>query len=158
MFTSGIETIEASGLWLHQQVIPSKGLVFGTDASGGAGSADHRTRVVSWSVVAAKVEGQSFEVVATLSGREPLGTTVTQGEAKALSVLLQRTSGPIQVVADSAAAISQAEAKTWKQSHWPIWGDSFEETQIADSLDQIPPYQRRIPGFARKGLTLEMEG
>ena len=127
MFTSGIETIEASGLWLHQQVIPTKGLVFGTDASGGAGSADHRTRVVSWSVVAAKVEGQSFEVVATLSGREPLGTTVTQGEAKALSVLLQRTSGPIQVVADSAAAISQAEAKTWKQSHWPIWGDSFEE-------------------------------
>ena len=89
----GDGSIVRTGLWLSQPKIGTQGLVFGTDASGGPGSKDPRTRIVTWSVIAGSWGPEKFVTLGSLSGVEPPGSSVTQGEAKALAQLLRHTEG-----------------------------------------------------------------
>ena len=63
---------------------------------------------------------EKFVTLGSLSGVEPPGSSVTQGEAKALAQLLKHTEGEAQVAVDSKGAISQQESKVQKSNHWGI--------------------------------------
>ena len=103
------------------------GLFFGTDASGGPGSKDPRTRIVTWSVIAGSWGPEGFVTLGSLSGVEPPGTSVIQGEAKALAQLLKNTEGEAQVAVDSKGAISQQESNVQKSNHYPAWYGCFPD-------------------------------
>ena len=96
-------------------------------ASGGPGSKDPRTRIVTWSVIAGSWGPEGFVSLGSLSGVEPPGTSVIQGEAKALAQLLKNTEGEAQVAVDSKGAISQQESKVQKSNHYPAWYGCFPD-------------------------------
>ena len=123
----GEGSIVRTGLWLSQPKICAQGLFFGTDASGGPGSKDPRTRIVTWSVIAGSWGPEGFVTLGSLSGVEPPGTSVIQGEAKALAQLLKNTEGEAQVAVDSKGAISQQESKVQKSNHYPAWYGCFPD-------------------------------
>ena len=74
----GEGSIVRTGLWLSQPKICAQGLFVGTDASGGPGSKDPRTRIVTWSVIAGSWGPEGFVSLGSLSGVEPPGTSVIQ--------------------------------------------------------------------------------
>ena len=95
-----------SGIWSPGTSVNADGLVFGTDATGTTN--DQRTRVVAAAVVACTLkEGQATEV-GRITQVLPPGTSVVQGEALALALLLRHTTGQAEVTADCRPAILQA--------------------------------------------------
>ena len=66
-------------------------------------------------------------VLGKASGRMPPGSSVAQGEARALVFVLSRVGGRLPVVSDSKAAISQAEAKSFRPSMHPVWDQVFPD-------------------------------
>ena len=96
-------------------------LVYGTDASGGGFSEDPRLRVVSWAAIVGVIADGRLTVLGKASGRLPPGSSVAQGEASALVFILSRVGGPLRVLSDSKAAISQAESKSFRPSMHPVW-------------------------------------
>ena len=122
-YARGRESIKRTGCWSNPSLVSAEGLVFGTDASGGVGSKDPRTGVVSWAVIAGRRPPQGIRIVGSISGRLEQGATVSQ--AMAMVQLLAHTEGKAMVISDSRLSISQAEAKVFKAAHWPIWQDWF---------------------------------
>ena len=108
-----------TGVWSSPGVVATEGLVFGTDATGT--SNDPRTRVVAIAVVACEIrEGVPIEV-GRLTQVLPPGTSVVQGEAMALAMLLARTTGKVPVTTDCLPAIRQAGAARFGASHANVW-------------------------------------
>ena len=114
-----------SGIWQPGTSIKADGLVFGTDATGTTN--DQRTRVVAAAVVACTLkEGQVTEV-GRITQVLPPGTSVVQGEAVALALLLRHTTGQIEVTADCRPAILQAGSSCFREAHASVWEDVWED-------------------------------
>ena len=62
-YVHGQESIKRTGCWSSQSQINTEGLIFGIDASGGVGSKNPRTSVVSWAVVAGIRTTRGIEMV-----------------------------------------------------------------------------------------------
>ena len=115
---------ECTGVWATDQVIRADGLIFSTDASGGPFSKDTRLRVVTYAVAAFKwVSGKSV-LIGSITGVLPHGSSVVQGETKALQVLHSRTIGAVDCSADCQPAIKIARKSlddrmscVWIRSH-----------------------------------------
>ena len=75
-------------------------LVVATDASGGPHSKDPRLRAVGWAVVVARRQGQSIEVLGTLSGVIMPPATVPQGEHMAIIEAIRHTTGQMDLTTD----------------------------------------------------------
>ena len=140
----------ASGIFLEN--IPDvSGMYVATDASGGPEGKDSRWRVVAWAVVVAQLPDGPFpvdnslsvsglEVVGTLKGVLQVGSSVAEGESRALCEAAKRTSGIITGCVDNKAAIAQAEDETL-QRKWPhIWGDSVPPDRY--KLEWIKSHQK----------------
>ena len=122
-----------------------------TDASGGPEGKDSRWRVVAWAVVVAQLPDGPFpvdnslsvsglEVVGTLKGVLQVGSSVAEGESRALCEAAKRTSGIITGCVDNKVAIAQAEDETL-QRKWPhIWGDSVPPDRY--KLEWIKSHQK----------------
>ena len=90
--------------------------------------------MVAWAAVLAQTPGGPFpvdrtisvpglEVVGTIKGALQVGSSVAEGESRALYELAHRTSGTITGCVDNKAAIAQAEDEKL-QSKWPhIWAE-----------------------------------
>ena len=129
--TSEQLTPVATGLFLETSV-DITGLYAASDASGGPEGKDARWRVVAWAAVLAQPPGGPFpvdstisvpglEVVGTIRGALQVGSSVAEGESRALFELARRTSGTITGCVDNKAAIAQAEDEKL-QRKWPhIW-------------------------------------
>ncbi|CAE7465200.1 unnamed protein product [Symbiodinium microadriaticum] len=105
--------------------VNADGLVFGTDATGTTN--DQRTRVVAAAVVACTLkEGQATEV-GRITQVLPPGTSVVQGEALALALLLRHTTGQVEVTADCRPAILQAGSNSFREAHANVWESVWEE-------------------------------
>ena len=124
-FSSGDESLRVEGRWLQPFPKGESELVYGTDASGGKFSSDPRLRVVSWSAVVGRVHEGKLIVLGKASGRLPPGSSIAQGEARALVFVLGKVEASSRVISDSKAAISQAEAKVFRPSMHPIWDHQF---------------------------------
>ena len=131
--TSEQLTPVATGLFL-ETAVDITGLYAASDASGGPEGKDARWRVVAWAAVLAQTPGGPFpvdrtisvpglEVVGTIKGALQAGSSVAEGESRALYELAHRTSGIITGCVDNKAAIAQAEDEKL-QSKWPhIWAE-----------------------------------
>ena len=130
----GDESLRVEGRWLEPFPDLSPELVFGADARGGGFSADPRLRVVSWAAIVGVVKDGRLIVLGKASGRMPPGSSVAQGEARALVFVLSRVGGRLPVVSDSKAAISSAAVDA------SCMGPGFSrEAQTLDGVDQVPP-------------------
>jgi hypothetical protein len=78
--------------------------VFATDASGGPGARDPRTRFVTWSVIVADVQGPTPLLKGSLVGYLPQAS-IYAGEAFALLQAAQSALRPIDVTADCQGVV-----------------------------------------------------
>ncbi len=120
-YLHGRASLTRTGVFASGQPVPTEGLVFATDASGGARSADTRLRITTWSVVAAVLVDGMPQEVGHLTGVCAPGTSIPTGESMALNFCLDNTVGPVDVTADCQPAKKQAESKTMRAQHWPAW-------------------------------------
>jgi len=123
--------IRCSGVFAGE-LLPAKGLFYGTDASGGPKGEDARLRVVSWAVVAIRLTQNHdadplYDVVGTMTGSLQVGATVNEGEATALDQLAARAPAQVNVAVDSKVAIRWCRASSGKQPKPSIWTTSAEE-------------------------------
>ena len=114
-----------SGIWQAGTLVQADGLVFGTDATGT--TSDQRTRVVAAAVVACTLENGIATEVGRITQVLPPGTSVVQGEALALTLLLRHTSGPLEVTVDCRPAILQAGSSNFRAAHANIWEEVWED-------------------------------
>ena len=114
-----------SGIWQAGTSVKAEGLVFGTDATGTTN--DQRTRVVAAAVVACTLKDGLVTEVGRITQVLPPGTSVVQGEALALALLLRHTTGQIEVTADCRPAILQAGSSTFRAAHANVWEDVWED-------------------------------
>ena len=139
----------ATGIFLEN--LPDiSGLLVATDASGGPEGKDSRWRVVAWAVVVAQLPDGPFpvdntmsipglEVVGTVKGAMQVGSSVAEGESRALCEAAKRTSGIIRGCVDNKAAIAQAEDVQLQQK-WPhIWEASVSPNRF--QLEWIKSHQ-----------------
>ena len=139
----------ATGLLLEN--LPDiSGLFVATDASGGPEGKDSRWRVVTWAAVIAQLPDGPFpidssitvsglEVVGTIKGALQVGSSVAEGESRALFEVAHRTVGTVMGCVDNKAAIAQAEDEKLQQK-WPhIWGDFTPPNRY--QLDWIKSHQ-----------------
>ena len=139
---------ECTGAWLHEQVLCADGLVFATDASGGPYRVDPRLRVVAFAVTAFKWVSGEPVLVASITGVLPYGSSIVQGEAKALQVLNSRTTGAVDVTVDCKPAIKQVRntldsrvSCVWVRSH--LDQNAFSKEFGADQL-----WRKHVNGVA----------
>ena len=114
-----------SGIWQAGTLVQADGLVFGTDATGT--TSDQRTRVVAAAVVACTLKNGIATEVGRITQVLPPGTSVVQGEALALTLLLRHTSGPLEVTVDCRPAILQAGSSNFRAAHANIWEEVWED-------------------------------
>ena len=114
-----------SGIWSPGTPVNAAHLVFGTDATGTTN--DARTRVVVAAVVACTLKDGQVTEVGRITQVLPLGSSVVQGEALALALLLRHTTGQVEVTADCRPAILQAGSTTFRETHANVWEDVWEE-------------------------------
>ena len=126
-YSYGEESLRIEGRWLEPFPDQNPELVYGTDASGGGFSEDPRLRVVSWAAIVGVIADGRLNVLGKASGRLPPGSSIAQGEASALVFILSRVGGPLRVLSDSKAAISQAESKSFRPSMHPVWDHLYPE-------------------------------
>ena len=118
--------LERTGLF-EGEIPEVADLVVATDASGGPYSKDPRLRAVGWAVIIARRQGQSIEVLGTLSGVLMPPATVPQGEHIAIIEAIRHTSGKMDLTTDCKGTL-----KTLKSAHphkkcIPEWGDVWHQ-------------------------------
>ena len=114
-----------SGIWSPGTLVDAAPYVFGTDATGT--TSDARTRVVVAAAVACTLTDGQVTEVGRITQVLPPGTSVVQGEALALALLLRHTTGQVEVTADCRPAILQAGSTTFREAHANVWEDVWEE-------------------------------
>ncbi|CAE7245871.1 unnamed protein product [Symbiodinium sp. CCMP2456] len=98
----------------QQQELDGGDLHFATDGSPG-GSQDPRFQVVTWGVVAFRILGSQIQVVGTATGPVTCEQTVFRAEAKAITYLVAKVQGNIEVALDAKGVKQLAErAARWK--------------------------------------------
>ena len=135
---------------LRENAPDISGLFVATDASGGPEGKDSRWRVVAWAAVIAQPPGGPFpvdgsltvpglEVVGTIKGALQVGSSVAEGESRALFEVAHRTAGTVRGCVDNKAAIAQAEDETLR-GKWPhIWDEPISPDRY--QLDWIKSHQ-----------------
>ena len=63
--------------------------------------------------------------------------------------LLVHTKGAAFVVSDSRVAISQAESKVFKASHWPVWADAPDRHRL--HIEWIESHQSKEDYILKQG-------
>eukprot|EP00439_Symbiodinium_sp_Y106_P049433 s3937_g6.t1 len=117
--------LKRTGFWAAGKPIDTADLLFATDATGT--TKDPRTRVVAAAVIACRwINGELVEV-GRLTQVLPPFTSVVQGEAMALALLLKHTKGQVEVTVDCQPAIVQAQCSFFKAAHTNVWEEVWED-------------------------------
>ena len=95
--------------------------------------------MVSWAVVA----GTRTEEGIRLGGfcLVDCGKRLQSAREAMAMVQLLAHKGPAFVISDSRVAISQAESKIFKASHWPVWADVHDRHRPC--VEWIGSHQRK---------------
>ena len=89
-------------------------LHFATDGSPG-GSQDPRFQVMTWGVIAFKIQGSEIQVVGSASGPVPCEQTVFRAEAQALVYLVGKVQGQLEVTTDAQSVTKAVRRRPgWK--------------------------------------------
>ena len=126
--------LECTGVFTRRPV-PTEGLRFAGDASGGPFTKDRRLRKVSYAVVAVKWDAEHTEwrcVGTIVANVDSHNQTVPYGEAAALRLCLQVTSGDVEFASDAQYVVRGARKVLARRpgsimTHPDLWKD------IADS-------------------------
>ena len=128
------------------EFLPDSSMCFGTDASGGPRGEDPRLRVVSWAVVAIRVDFRgpaqahqlNYEVLGTMSGTLQIGATVNDGESVALDKLAQWATQKVHVAVDSKVAIKRCLVADIhrKYSDSDVWTRTVDERGFVSFLEK----------------------
>ena len=102
-------------------------LVVATDASGGPHSRDPRLRAVGWAVVIARRQGQSIDVLGTLSGVIMPPATVPQGEHMAIIEAIRHTTGKMDLTTDCKGVLKTLQSTHPHKKTFPEWGDVWHQ-------------------------------
>ena len=117
--------LKHTGCWAAGEPIDTADLLFATDATGT--TKDPRTRVVAAAVIACRWTNGELVEVGRLSQVLPPFTSVVQGEAMALALLLKYTKGQVDATVDCKPAIAQAQCSFFKAAHANIWEEVWED-------------------------------
>ena len=92
----------------------AKDLHFATDGGPG-GSQDSRFQVMTWGVIAFKIQGSEIQVVGSASGPVPCEQTVFRAEAQALVYLVGKVQGHLEVTTDAQSVTKAVRRRPgWK--------------------------------------------
>ena len=117
--------LKRTGCWAAGEPIDTADLLFATDATGT--TKDPRTRVVAAAVIACRWTNGELVEVGRLSQVLPPFTSVVQGEAMALALLLKHTKGQVDATVDCKPAIVQAQCSFFKAAHTNVWEEVWED-------------------------------
>ena len=107
------QVVQESGIF-QQSEIEAEDLHFATDGSPG-GSQDPRFQVMTWGVIAFKIQGSEIQVVGSASGPVPCEQTVFRAEAQALVYLVRKVQGHLEVTTDAQSVTKAVRRRPgWK--------------------------------------------
>ena len=107
------QVLQETGIFQQPQ-IEAENLHFATDGSPG-GSQDPRFQVVTWGVIAFKIQGSEIQVVGSASGPVPCEQTVFRAEAQALVYLVEKVQGHLEVTTDAQSVTKAVRRRPgWK--------------------------------------------
>ena len=109
---------QREGLWACHDKLDASKFVFSTDASGGPDSADARLRVVSFALLAFTKDNDALTCVASITGFLPVGSSVAEGETRALFLLADSVEGLADVTCDCQSAIKKTQHLINLDCHW----------------------------------------
>ena len=124
---SGDLEVVKTGVFLTSSQVVADGLVVATDASGGKFTKDPRLRRVSWSVVVGRVQDGLFQVLGTMSGLTPPGTSVAHGESYAIVQTIKHTLGQVDLTGDCKPALRTLTKKSFQKTTPAFWGPVWED-------------------------------
>ena len=109
---------QREGLWACHDKLDASKFVFSTDASGGPDSADARLRVVAFALLAFTKDNDALTCVASITGFLPVGSSVAEGETRALFLLADSVEGLADVTCDCQSAIKKTQHLINLDCHW----------------------------------------